>query len=91
MGDRFRFRLGNKIKEGRYWEEKQKRQYRLCEAEMETQKHVWEKCREWREEQGSWQEALGWVLEEKGEGELWLRGGRSKRRGKEKGIGKERR
>lgn len=87
-----RFKLRNEMREGRYWEEKQKRQYRLCEAEMETWKHVWEKYREWKVEQGSWQEALGWVLEEEGEGERWwMRGGRSKRRKKEKGIGKERR
>lgn len=33
-----RYRLGNKMREGRYWKEKQKRQCRLCETEMEDLK-----------------------------------------------------
>lgn len=51
---------------------------------------MWEKYREWREKQGSWQEALGWVLEEEGEGERWwMRGGRSKRKKKKKGKSRD--
>lgn len=31
-----RFRLGNEIKEGRYWETEKKRRCRLCKWELET-------------------------------------------------------
>lgn len=31
-----RFRLGNEIKEGRYWETKKKRKCRVCENKRET-------------------------------------------------------
>lgn len=34
---------------------------------------MWESCKEWREEEDSWQEALGWVLGEEGEGKWWMR------------------
>lgn len=67
-----RFRLGSKLREGRYWEDEQ-RLCRLCEAEMETWEHVWERYRKWREGQGSWQEALRWVLGKEEEGEWWMR------------------
>lgn len=40
---------------------------------METWEHVWERCREWREGEGNWQEALGWVLGEEREAEWWMR------------------
>lgn len=64
-----RFRLGKGIRESRYWEVEQKLQCRLCEGERETWGHAWEKCREWREGQGTWQKAMGWMLGEEGEGE----------------------
>ncbi|XP_067217103.1 LINE-1 retrotransposable element ORF2 protein [Linepithema humile] len=66
-----RFRLGNEVREGRYWEEEEKRRCRLCGGERETWEHVWEECREWKEGGGSWQEAVGWVLGEEGEGERY--------------------
>jgi len=59
-----RFRLGNKMREGRYWEEEEKRLCRLCRAELETWEHVWERCRRWREEDSSWQEVAGIILVE---------------------------
>lgn len=58
-----RFRLGNEIREGRYWEEERKRVCRICEGEIETREHVWESCGEWK----GWQEAVKWVLGEEGE------------------------
>lgn len=45
----------------------------MCGEERETWEHTWERCREWREGRGSWQEALGCVLEEEREGEWWMR------------------
>lgn len=45
-----RFRLGNEIREGRYWEEERKRVCRICEGEIETREHVWESCGEWKRE-----------------------------------------
>lgn len=35
-----RFRVGNEIREGKYWEEEGKRICRLCEEEIETWEHV---------------------------------------------------
>lgn len=60
-----RVRLGSEMREGKYLEDEQKRLCRLCGAEMETWEHVGERCREWREGQGCWQEAMGWVLGKK--------------------------
>jgi len=40
-----RFRLGNEIREGRYWEEEEKKVCRLCGDKVETWEHVWEECR----------------------------------------------
>lgn len=31
-----RFRLGNEIREGKYWEEEEKRRCRICEIRRET-------------------------------------------------------
>jgi hypothetical protein len=68
-----RFRLGNEMREGEYWEKEEERSCRLCGSEEETWEHVWERCREWKEGGGSWQEAVKWVLGGKGEGEWWMR------------------
>jgi len=68
-----RFRLGNEMREGRYWEEEENRLCRLCGAEMETWEHVWERCRRWREEDSSWQEVAGTILGEDGGGEEWMK------------------
>jgi len=69
-----RFRLGNEMREGRYWEGEERKKCRLCGNEEESWEHVWERCRRWREGGGGgWQEAVGWVLGEDGEGERWMR------------------
>lgn len=34
---------------------------------------MWEECRQWSKEGESWQEAVGLVLGEEGEGEDWMR------------------
>jgi len=41
-----RWRMGNEIKEGRYWKETRKK---ICGREEETWEHVWERCRRWEE------------------------------------------
>lgn len=64
-----RFRLGNEVREGSYWEAEEKKECRTCESEREIWEHVWERCRKWKNGGGSWQEAVGWVLGEGGEGE----------------------
>lgn len=48
---------------------------RLCGegGEKETWEHIWEECRSWRDGRESWQEAVVWVLGQKGEGEFWLK------------------
>lgn len=48
-----RFRLRNKMREGKYSKDEQKRKCRLCKAEMETWEHVWERCRKRKKKQGS--------------------------------------
>jgi len=69
-----RFRLGNEMKEGRYWEEEDKRMCRLCGGEIESWEHVWEECRMWKERGNkSWQEVYGRILGEDGEGEGWMK------------------
>ncbi|KYN13488.1 hypothetical protein ALC57_14334 [Trachymyrmex cornetzi] len=67
---RFRFRLGDEMKEGRYWEEEEERKCRLCGSGWETWEHIWEGCRAWKMgEGGSWQEVVGRILGEEEEGE----------------------
>jgi len=82
-----RWRMGNEIREGRYWEEPEKRTCRLCGGEVESWEHVWEGCRRWEEWEESWQEAVKWVLGEKGEGEEWMR--RMERERREMGDGRD--
>lgn len=67
-----RFRLGNGIRAGRYWEGEEGRKCRECERVLESWEHVWEECTDWRKE-GGWQENVGMVLGEEGEGERWMR------------------
>jgi len=66
-------RLGNEIREGFYWEKEENKICRVCGGEMETWEHVWEGCRKGSIERESWEEAVGWVLGEGGEGEWWMR------------------
>lgn len=62
-----RFRLGNEMKESTYWEEEEKKMCRLCEGEIETWEHAWERCREWKNGGGGWQEVIEGVLKREGE------------------------
>jgi len=86
-----RFRLGNEIREDFYWEKDENKVYRMCRGEMETWEHVWEGCRNWNIERESWQEAVKWVLVERGEGEWWMREVERERQGIEEGQEKVRR
>ena len=68
-----RYRLGNEMREGWYWEREEKRRCRICEGEEESWEHVLERCR--REEEGigkDWQERVTEILEEGGSGEKWM-------------------
>ncbi|KYN14727.1 hypothetical protein ALC57_13070, partial [Trachymyrmex cornetzi] len=67
-----RYRLGNEMRVGLYWEEERKRVCRLCGGEEETWEYVRERCRDWVGAE-SWQMVMGWVLGEEGKGEEWLR------------------
>jgi len=44
-----RFRLGNEIRESRYWEKERERKCRLCKGGLESWEHIWEECRKWKE------------------------------------------
>lgn len=70
-----RFRLGNEMRGGRYWEDVENKVCRVCGGEEETWEHVWEKC-ERNGERGvkGWQEVMREILGEDGEGEEWIRG-----------------
>lgn len=54
------------MKESIFWEEKERRLYKLYKGEIETREHIWKGCREWMEGGGSWEEAVGWMLGEEG-------------------------
>ncbi|EZA51982.1 hypothetical protein X777_09441 [Ooceraea biroi] len=61
-----RFRLGNGMRGGRYWEEEKRRECRICGEGEETWEHVWEECTDWGE-RGTWQERVSEILgEERG-------------------------
>lgn len=63
-----RFKLRNEIREGIYWEKEENKICRVCGGEIETWEHVWEKCRKGSIEREGYQQAVGWVLGEEGEG-----------------------
>lgn len=63
-----RYRLGDGLKGGNYWEDEESRKCRMCELEKETWEHVWERRGRWGAE-GSWENMVEKILEEEGEGE----------------------
>ena len=66
-----RFRLGNEMREERYWEAEEKRRCRLCEWELETWEHVVKECM--REGEGDGRERILEILEDDGRGERWMK------------------
>lgn len=83
-----RFRLENEMKGGCYWKEEEKKVCRMCKIEEESWEHVWEECIrgiEWG--RWSWQERVGWVLGEEGDGEDALTELEGARREREDGGG----
>ncbi|KMQ88291.1 hypothetical protein RF55_12245 [Lasius niger] len=56
------------MRSGKYWLSEEERMCRVCLGGLETWEHVWEECGGWRKE-GSWQEMVGKVLGDEGEGE----------------------
>lgn len=69
-----RFRLGNEMRGGWYWEEEERRKCRLCGMENETWEHVWERCRTWESRKSDeWQKEYERILGEEGEGEEWMK------------------
>lgn len=82
-----RYRLGNEVKEGRYWMTEEERKCRLCHTEEETWKYVWEVCGRSGEEERGWQENIEKILGEEGQGEDWLKKMDEKRsEGQERGA-----
>lgn len=53
-----RFRLGNEIKKGKYWEEEDKRVYKLCGRDGDVKTCV-EEMQRMKEEGGGWEWVLG--------------------------------
>ena len=51
------FRLGSKMKGGRYWEQEERRRCRICGKGVESWEQIWEECTEWGKDKG-WQEVV---------------------------------
>lgn len=83
-----RYRLGNEIKEGRYWITEEERKCRLYQEEEETWEHIWQVCGRSEEEKGGWQGNVRRILEDEGQEEGWLRKlDRKRNRGQEGAAG----
>lgn len=67
-----KFRLGDGMRGGRYWEEKGGRRCRVCGMEEKTWEHVWEEYTNWGVEKG-WQEMVEEVLGEEEEWVSWMK------------------
>ncbi|EZA62834.1 hypothetical protein X777_01148, partial [Ooceraea biroi] len=66
-----RFRLGNEMREGRYWEREEDRRCRLCGWEEETWEHVVGVCK--GEGGGGGTEEILGILKDDGSGEGWMK------------------
>jgi len=55
-----------------------------CGGERGTWEHIWEECRDWGGGRESWQQMVGWALEEEEEGE-WMRKMKKERGGEIEG------
>jgi len=67
-----KYRLGNEMRGGMYWEKDEERKCRMCGMEEEDWKHVWDECVDWGVGR-SWDEMMEVILGEEGEGEEWLK------------------
>ncbi|EZA50300.1 hypothetical protein X777_11286 [Ooceraea biroi] len=67
-----RYRLGNEMRRGRYWEREEDRKCRSCGGEIETWEHILERGREEPERDEGIQEKVGRILAEDGRGEGWM-------------------
>ncbi|EFN65779.1 hypothetical protein EAG_09322 [Camponotus floridanus] len=79
-----RFRLGDDMRGGKYWEREERRKCRVCKGGEETWDHIWKKCTDWGIERG-WQEMVYEVLGEEGEGERWMKDLEKMKEGMEEG------
>jgi len=68
-----RFRVGNEMRETRYWEDREGRLCRVCGWEIESWEHVLDSCSGGGGEGGLSRERVKMILEEGGGGEVWLR------------------
>lgn len=67
-----RFRLGNEMREGRYWESEDERACRICGREEESWEHVLERCVDGGNVHE--REEVLKVLNESGKGYEWMKG-----------------
>lgn len=58
-----RFRLGNEMRKGRYWECEERRKCRLCGEEVETWEHLWRDVEQTGERKPDRRRVLGQVEE----------------------------
>lgn len=68
-----RFRLGNEMREGRYWETEEERKCRVCGEEEESWEHVIDRCGGGEGEERGIGERVREILDEGGGGEEWMK------------------
>ena len=84
-----RFRLGNEMRGGRYWEEEEERKCRVCGGEEETWEHVLDRCSGEEGDEKGVGEKIREILGEEGNGEEWMKRWEGKRREREEERGKK--
>ena len=67
-----RFRLGNGVKEAKYWKEVEKKKCRKCGWKIEIWEHILEECNEWKEDNRGTQDKILEILGEEGQREDWM-------------------
>ncbi|XP_043481252.1 uncharacterized protein LOC122510560 [Leptopilina heterotoma] len=82
-----RFRMGEGMRECKYWMEEDERKCRICEYERKDWEHVLERCCSGRMEEGqSVTERVMWILDENGQGERWMNDLEEVRRKRKEGL-----
>ncbi|XP_051161831.1 uncharacterized protein LOC127281899 [Leptopilina boulardi] len=67
-----RFRMGEGMRECKYWLEEDERKCRVCEFECEDWEHVLDRCNGCMDGEKSVMERVIWILDENGQGERWM-------------------
>lgn len=69
-----RFRMGEEMRECKYWMEEYKRKCRVCQYKREDWERVLERCNGRMDEERSVGERVIWILDKSGQGKRWMNG-----------------